>query len=99
MMSLYKTRRWPQTSSSRIRVPPHVATARSLVVQEEGEVQIWFLKRTAQTHALTIPVDPNVFLPYQRRVIEAIRQIEQLRPSDLPAAQASDLRRVIHSCL
>ena len=53
------------------------------------------LEEDAQTHALTIPVDPNVFLPYQRRVIEAIRQIEQMRPNDLPAAQAADLRRII----
>ena len=51
--------------------------------------------QAAQNHALTIPVDPNVFLPYQRRVIEAIRQIEQLHPNDLPAAQARELRRVI----
>ena len=53
------------------------------------------LEEAAQNHALTIPVDPNVFLPYQRRVIEAIRQIEQMRPNDLPSAQAADLRRVI----
>jgi len=53
------------------------------------------LEEAAQNHALTIPVDPNVFLPYQRRVIEAIRQIEQMRPNDLPAAHAADLRRII----
>jgi len=36
-----------------------------------------------------------VFLPYQRRVIEAIRQIHEMNPTDLPAAQAADLRRII----
>ena len=53
------------------------------------------LEEAAQNHALTIPVDPNAFLPYQTRVIEAIRQIEQMRPTDLPGAQARELRRVI----
>lgn len=53
------------------------------------------LEEAAQNHALTIPVKTNVFLPYQRRVIEAIRQIEQMRPTDLPGAQARELRRVI----
>jgi len=53
------------------------------------------LEEAAQNHALTIPVDPNVFLPYQRRVIEAIRQIKQMRPENLPGAQARELRRVI----
>jgi hypothetical protein len=53
------------------------------------------LEEAAQNHALTIPVETNVFLPYQRRVIEAIRQIEQMRPTDLPGAQARELRRVI----
>ena len=53
------------------------------------------LEEAAQNHALAIPVDPNVFLPYQRRVIEAIRQIEQMSPTDLPGAQARELRRVI----
>ena len=53
------------------------------------------LEEAAQNHALTIPVDPNVFLPYQRRVIEAIRQIHEMSPTDLPGAQARELRRVI----
>jgi len=53
------------------------------------------LEEAAQSHAITIPIDTNVFLPYQRRVIEAIRQIKQMRPNDLPAAQAADLRRII----
>ena len=57
------------------------------------------LEEAAQNHALTIPVDPNVFLPYQRRVIEAIRQIEQMRPNDLPAAQASRIASCYSSCL
>ena len=53
------------------------------------------LAEAAQNHALTIPVDTNAFLPYQRRVIEAIEQIEQMRPTDLQGAKARELRRVI----
>ena len=54
------------------------------------------LEEDAENHAqLAIPINSNVFLPYQRRVIEAIRQIEQMRPNDLPAAHAADLRRII----
>jgi len=53
------------------------------------------LEEAAQNHALAIPVDPNVFLPYQRRVIEAIRQIHEMNPTDLPGAQARELRRVM----
>ena len=58
------------------------------------------LEEAAQTHALTLSsqaekVGLDLFLPYQTRVIEAIRQIERLRPTDLPGAQAAELRRVI----
>jgi hypothetical protein len=54
------------------------------------------LEEDAENHAqLAIPINSNVFLPYQRRVVEAIRQIEQMRPNEMRAAQAADLRRVI----
>ena len=53
------------------------------------------LAEAAQNHGLTIPVDTNAFLPYQTRVIEAIRQIDEMKPTDLPGAQARELRRVI----
>ena len=78
-----------QDPGLRIRVPPQQQASGG----SGGSPDI--VLQAAQNHALTIPVDPNVFLPYQRRVIEAIRQIEQLRPNDLPAAQARELRRVI----
>ena len=78
--------------SLRIRVPPQQRESGGSGGRRSPDI---VLEEDAQTHALTIPVDPNVFLPYQRRVIEAIRQIEQMRPNDLPAAQAADLRRII----
>jgi hypothetical protein len=81
-----------------INIPPSSSNrSRNVGTKEDdsGSRSPDIVLQAAQNHALTIPVDPNVFLPYQRRVIEAIRQIEQLRPNDLPAAQARELRRVI----
>jgi len=81
-----------------INIPPSSSNRNRNVGTKEddsGSRSPDIVLQAAQNHALTIPVDPNVFLPYQRRVIEAIRQIEQLHPNDLPAAQARELRRVI----
>ena len=77
--------------SLRIRVPPQQQESGGSGGRSPGIV----LEEDAQNHALAVPINPNVFLPYQRQVIEAIRQIEQMRPTDLPGAQASELRRVI----
>jgi len=81
----------------RINIPPN-RRSRNVSTKEDdsgGRSPAIALEEAAQNHALTIPVETNVFLPYQRRVIEAIRQIEQMRPTDLPGAQARELRRVI----
>ena len=89
--------------SLRIRIPPSQGRGSPMEVDrgtksedvDSGRSSPDIVLEDAQNHALTIPIDPNVFLPYQRRVVEAIRQIEQMRPNDLPAAQAADLRRII----
>jgi len=84
--------------SLRINIPPPTSSSRNVGTKEDdsgGRSPDIVLEEAAQTYDLTTPVDPNVFLPYQRRVIEAIKQIEAMRPSDMASAQAAQLRRVI----
>jgi len=83
-----------------INIPPTSSSSRSRNVGTEeddsgGRSPDTVLEEAAQTYELTTPVDPNAFLPYQRQVIAAIKQIEALRPNDMASAQAAQLRRVI----
>ena len=83
----------PPTSSKRSRnVSTNVSTKED---DSGGRSPDIVVEEDAQNHALAVPINPNVFLPYQTRVIEAIKQIEQMRPTDLPGAQARELRHVI----
>jgi len=53
------------------------------------------LQQAAQSNALSNVVNRNAFLPYQRQVVAAINQINQMKPENIKAGRARQLRRVI----